>query len=160
MRNTNNITYLHGPPPRPRPPTVEVQRIRDRRGDLLVIESCPHCGDRHVHGAAGKADCGDHGHRLGHCWKPEALAHISTGYRLYEPCPPARAAKAKTKTVRAPRPTVKRALRDFRREGDPHVRATLFRRLLRGVGFIHGEIDVVIEQGFAALERSRTGRSA
>jgi len=142
-----NIIYLGGPPPRPEPPTVEVIRVRDRRGDLLVLPRCPHCGERHVHGAGSKTGCGDHGHRVSHCTRGP---WHNVGYRLFEPCPP-RTAAARAKTARPSRPRAKRELRDFRRERDPRTRAALLRRLLLRHGVSHREIDVVL----AALDRER-----
>jgi hypothetical protein len=133
-----NVIYLGGPPPRPEPPTVEVIRVRDPRGDLLVLPRCPHCGERHVHGAGSKADCGDHGHRVSHC---TSGPWHNVGYRLVERCPPATAA-ARSKTARPLR--AKRELRDYRRESDPRVRATLVRRLLHRHGLTHEQIDVVL----------------
>jgi hypothetical protein len=131
--NCNGSNVIHVlPSTSPPPPVVEVRRIKHREGDLLVL-MCPFCKRKHMHGAGSKADCGDHGHRASHCisgpWRP------NRGYILVEPCPPATAAKPKT--ARAPRPRGKRALRDFRRESDPHVRAALFRRLLVQHGFTH-----------------------
>jgi hypothetical protein len=132
--NCNGDNVIRWPPPsaipRRPPPTVEVRRVRDRRGDLLVVPRCPFCAKRHTHGAANKP-CGSLHHRLVHCVSPPPEA--AGGYYLYEPCepepPPPAATKPKATTARPSRPRGKRALVDFRREGDPRIRAALFRRL-------------------------------
>jgi hypothetical protein len=64
LRNLIVLSDLQ--PPR-KPLVVEVRRVRHLKGDLLIIERCPFCDQRHVHGAADKPDCGDHGHRQPHC---------------------------------------------------------------------------------------------
>jgi len=85
----DNVAYItHMQPPMPEPPTVQVRRLHHPRGDLLIIERCPHCGERHQHGAA-KAGCGDHGHRQAHC---REIAWNNRGYYLVEPCPGEQAA--------------------------------------------------------------------
>jgi len=148
MHNGSDIIHIGGPPPRPKPPTVEVERVPGTH--LLVMRICPHCSQRHMHGSGSKMTCGFHGHRTSHCTSPW-LPNV--GYYLYEPCTSATAAKPKATTARhpPPRPRAKRALRDFRRESDPHIRATLLRRLLHRHGLSHEEIDTVL----AALERER-----
>jgi hypothetical protein len=139
-------------PPRPPPPVVEVVRIRDPRGDLLVVPRCPHCSRPHTHGLGPQKGPGAHGHRQSHClsgpWNP------NVGYYLHEPCPSATAAKPKA-SARPRRRRAKREVRDFRRETDPHVRAALFRKLLVQHGFTHKQVDIVIAHGLAALDESR-----
>ena len=89
MSNESNvvrIVYVPGARPEPYvPPTVEVKRVRYWRGDTLIVERCPYCWGKHIHGPGSKADCGNHGHRVTDCpsrFKPNA------GYYLHEPCPP------------------------------------------------------------------------
>jgi len=42
---------------------AEIPVVRGRRdGNLLIVDPCPHCGGRHIHGAAGEG-----GHRQAHC---------------------------------------------------------------------------------------------
>jgi hypothetical protein len=84
--NGDDVMHGHWPPrpaiPRLAPPVVEVRRIRHPHGDLLLIPRCVYCGKKHVHGAGSKADCGDHGHRVSHCYSGPR----NRGYYLYEPC--------------------------------------------------------------------------
>jgi hypothetical protein len=106
------------------PPVVAVRR----HGHCLTLEKCPYCGELHMHGSGGKEGVGRpgpwHGHRLAHCWRPEAREHISTGYYLVEISKP-------------DVPTPEAALR----------------RWLATSGFGRGEIDVLMSEGFAALLR-------
>jgi hypothetical protein len=75
-------------------PLVPVRRSRS--GRQLIVDRCPHCFERHHHGAAGERGCGPgrsiwHGHRVAHCRDPRA----EDGYFLVEcavpptfPCAP------------------------------------------------------------------------
>jgi hypothetical protein len=56
-------------------PAVPVRR----RGRQLIVEQCPHCGRRHVHGDGGRRERGWHGHRVAHCRERQAI-----GYHLVE----------------------------------------------------------------------------
>jgi hypothetical protein len=51
---------------------------RARCGCCLVINRCPFCGKRHVHGDAGDPGPGFHGHRLGHCreWQTAQVGYV------------------------------------------------------------------------------------
>jgi hypothetical protein len=53
-----------------------------RRGHQLIVDRCPHCFERHVHGDGGKHSGGNHGHRLAHCRVRE---NGNAGYILLEP---------------------------------------------------------------------------
>jgi hypothetical protein len=50
-----------------------------RRGHQLIVERCPHCGRRHVHGDGGQGSPGMHGHRVAHCRERK---DASVGYVL------------------------------------------------------------------------------
>lgn len=54
-----------------------------RVGRVLIVDRCPHCGRRHVHGDGGERDghSGFRGHRYGHCRDPRAAG---IGYVLLE----------------------------------------------------------------------------
>jgi hypothetical protein len=62
-------------------PVVPVRR----RGHTLIVERCPYCGRRHVHGDAGRRERGEHGHRLAHCRERTAG---NPGYVLVETAAP------------------------------------------------------------------------
>jgi hypothetical protein len=69
-------------------PLVPVRRSRSGRG--LVVDKCPFCFERHVHGAAGERGRGPgrsiwHGHRLAHCRAPR---DAGVGYVLVEVAEP------------------------------------------------------------------------
>jgi quercetin dioxygenase-like cupin family protein len=59
-------------------PLVPVRRSRSGRG--LIVDKCPHCFERHVHGAAGERGPW-HGHRAAHCRDP---LDARVGYVLVE----------------------------------------------------------------------------
>jgi hypothetical protein len=40
---------------------VKARRKRDPRGDLAIVDQCPYCGKKHVHGWQNL------GHRVSHC---------------------------------------------------------------------------------------------
>jgi hypothetical protein len=60
-------------------PIVPVRRSRSGRG--LIVDECPHCFERHIHGAAGKSGPGEHGHRVAHCRSQDGNC---AGYDLIE----------------------------------------------------------------------------
>ena len=87
---SGNVVYLKkgSPPPPPTryvPPTVETKRVHHRCGDVLVVEKCCYCGQRHLHGPGSKTDCGNHGHRVADC---DIRFRPNRGYYVFEPCPP------------------------------------------------------------------------
>jgi hypothetical protein len=57
-------------------PFVAVRRARC--GCCLIVDVCPFCRKRHVHGAAAQHH---HGHRIAHCRKPP---FHGAGYALIE----------------------------------------------------------------------------
>jgi hypothetical protein len=60
---------------------VPVVPVR-RSGHQLIIETCPYCKERHVHGDGGEHSGGSHGHRVAHCRMRE---DGGAGYILIEP---------------------------------------------------------------------------
>jgi hypothetical protein len=60
-------------------PVVAVRR--SQCGCQLIVERCPFCNERHVHGDGGNRRRGNHGHRLSHCRRPPTP---DAGYLLVE----------------------------------------------------------------------------
>lgn len=57
------------PAPPARAPVVRARRVRVSGGaQLLVVERCPFCGEKHVHGAVGPNVGDGDGPRVAHCF--------------------------------------------------------------------------------------------
>lgn len=60
---------------------VPALAARGREAWSLVVESCPFCGERHVHGGGDSRSIPSFGHRVAHCGIP-GIRGVSRTYEL------------------------------------------------------------------------------
>lgn len=62
---------------------VKARRVKDPRGDLAIVDQCPYCGKKHVHGWANLGHCVSHCVDLRNPFSGEVMKrYVHKGYIL------------------------------------------------------------------------------